>query len=155
MLCNKSIIEGITAQPLYFGVFNIPGFSIFEYLGPGSCIKEFTFRVQQFKCIPLAGIMACSQNDAPLGLVRGNSYFNGGCGRQTQVNHINPHSHQGSGNQVANHKSRNTGVAANNHFHFPPRVLVQDVRGKAGNKFYNIRWGKVITRFPANGTPDS
>ena len=119
------------------------------------CVQELPKRIEQFKCIPLPRVMAGRKNNSSLCFIRCNSYLHGGGGRKAQVNYVDPHSHKRSAYQVVHHNARHPCIAPYHHGDLRGRVRINNICGKACNKFYNICRCKVITRFSAYSAPDS
>ena len=64
---------GDFAQMLNVGEIEVFRFSDTENLCSFSGVEEFTSFVEEFQCVPLFGIMACSEDDASTSLFAGST----------------------------------------------------------------------------------
>ena len=85
-----------------------------EYLVAFGRIKEFAVLVQQFKGVPLAGVMRSSKDKTAACVFAYNGKLGGGSGCKIDVYYIETHAGKSAGYKVAHHRTGEAGIAAHN-----------------------------------------
>ena len=133
------IIFCILAQMIYISKLKSFSFCDTENFISFFLIQEFPMFIQQFQCIPLLWIMACSQDNTTTSTFHSNSQFCGRSRSQTDVYHIKSHPHQCSTYHIFHHFARDTGITSDNDFVTLYRGCLTNQRSVSRSKLYNIQ----------------
>ena len=75
------------SQTVHFGVRIAVFFGQGEHLGPRLCVQKFTFRIEQLQRVPLARVMACSDDYTTVGpQFRYHNFYRRGSGQPKVIN---------------------------------------------------------------------
>ena len=76
-------------------------------------LEELALLVKEFEGVPLAGVMAGSNDDTTHGLLHSHSQFGGRRRSQTDIHHVEAHTHERAADNVHHHFARQTCIATN------------------------------------------
>ena len=85
---------GDFAQMLNVGEIEVFRFGDTEDFCSFSRVEEFTSFVEEFQCVPLFGIVACSEDDASTSLFAGYGKFGRRCCSKVDIEDIKTHAYQ-------------------------------------------------------------
>ena len=140
---------------VHIGIKEILGFGDTEHLVAFFLVEEFALFVEQLQGIPYAWVMAGRDDDAAAGTFHGDGNLGGGGGGQTDVHHIESHTHEGSAYDVFHHLSADARIASHNdlaRFHLGGFA---DKCGICRCKLDNIQWIQCVTCRSADCTADA
>ena len=112
MLLIVGQVLAVSAQLVYFGVFESFGFGDAEHFVAFFLIQELSFFVQQLQGVPLLGVVRSGEDDTTTGTFHRNGQFSGRCGSQVDVDNVPSHTHQGTYHYVLYHFAGETGITA-------------------------------------------
>src|SRR5690606_31270272 len=111
MLLHVGIVQYYFSQLVYPGEIKVHLLSNFQYLFTLLVVNKLTFVIKKLQRVPFGRIMAGRQNDPTTRLFHRNGKLYGGCGRQSEIDDIDPDTLKRADHQVANHLARNTRIA--------------------------------------------
>ena len=98
-------------QFTHWGKFKRAGGAGSENFGSVFSAQKFSAGVQQLECVPLAGVVRCSQNDSAVAALPGYHHFDGRSRRQAEVKHVDTLKAQRRNHEVAQGFARNARIA--------------------------------------------
>jgi len=110
----EAVIFGIAAEMIHVGKLKI------FFLGNGQHLltiivgQKLALVVEQFQRVPVSRVMACGNDDTPLGFCNPHGKLRSGGRGQSDVDHIVAHSHQRTADHAFHHLARDAGVTPHN-----------------------------------------
>ena len=117
--------------------------------------QELALLVEELEGVPLAGVMAGGDDDTAAGTLHGDGELGGRRGGQTDVEHVEAHTHQRTADHVRHHLARDTCVAAYDDFTAigAHQTLAQAGVGRYG--FGDVDGVEGVARLTADGTAET
>ena len=150
-----SQVFAIRSQMIDIRIIELLGSSNTKYFLPFGCIQEFSMLIQQFQCIPLFGVMWCSQNDTATSPFHCNSQF--GCRSRSKIdiNYVPAHTHQGTDYDILYHLTGNAGITAHYYLVTFWFACFANQSGISRREFYNVKRVQSFACASANGSTDT
>ena len=148
------ILGGHMSQVIHLRKREVFGLSNRQHFLAFRIIEELTLLVEQFQGVPLFGVMAGRQDDASCGMLAGDRQLGRRSGCQTDVHHVIPHAHECTANNLLDHMSAQTRIAAN-HNHFIVRHRCTALGGIRSSKTNDVHWVESFTYAATNRTADA
>ena len=149
------VIFAIVAHVVYIGIEEVFGSSDAQHLLTFSLVEELTLAVEQLQRIPLTGVVAGRDDDATIGLEPAHSQLGGGRRSQTDVHHIEAHTHEGAADYVFHHLTRDACVASNDDAIVLRLACAADKSRIGRCEFHNVERVQRVARRSADCSADA
>ena len=118
--------------------------------------EEFTFFVEEFEGVPLARVVAGSDDDAAAGAFHGDGELGGRGGSKADVHHVKAHAHECAADHVADHFTADASITT--HHNLAAEGAVDDFltkRGISRNGLGNVHGVERVACATADGAAET
>jgi len=143
------------AQLVYSGKFHPVAVGLVTNKTTGSRVEKFTLLIEQFQGIPLFWVVTGCKNNTSIGSRHPYRQLGGRRGSQTDIEHIETQTHQGSRDQLKKHFARDAGIASHNYFSGLPVGILTNPARISSRKPNDIKRIQAILRRSSYHTPDT
>ena len=150
------IVLGDLTEVVDQGEIEASAFGEFEDgLSFGRC-EELAFLVQELEGVPLAGIVRCSNDDAPVGSGENDGHFSGRSGGESGLDHVDAARCEGAADELLYHVAAQTRILTD-HDLVAGTVRTGPPFAKADTvcicEFDDIDWSEALAGRTSDGTP--
>ena len=151
---ERGVVDNLS-EMVNLGIFKVLALSNVEHLIAVVLGEELPTRVEQLESIPLTRIMTGSDDDTTIGLRHGDSQFGGGSCGQTDVEHIESHTHERAADNGVNHLSRHTGITPHNNLSAAVGSVATDECGISRCKLNDVKRIEGVACATADGSANT
>ena len=144
-----SIVDSKAAKMVYLCVVEVLSLSHTKHFSSIGSSEKFALAVKQLQGIPLTGVVRCGDDDTTISTCHTNGQLCGWSCGIANIYDIVAHTHKGSYDNIANHQTRHTTIAAYYHLTSTNELSIGCC------KLNDIEWVESIASGTANGTTDT
>src|SRR5688572_33168998 len=116
MFLEIRIVGTADTELIHGGKIKVGHFGFLQYFGTICGADKFTVGIEQFKRVPLAGIVACRDDYSPGGLLPGDGNLDSRCGGKAEINNVKAEAGQGLYNKILDHLTAYPSIASDDDF---------------------------------------
>lgn len=155
MVVDGVEILGIGAEIVDFGERYFAAFGEAEDFGAFGCIDEFAAGVEEFKGVPMLGVVGGGDDDAAISMFVDNRHFGGGGCGEARFDDVHAHSDEGADDEVVDHSAGEACIATDDEGERCGRFLTLEEGCESGGEFHHIDGAEAVAGLAADGAANA